>query len=293
MSGCMLCPRLCGVDRMSGELGFCGEGSMPRVARADLHMFEEPPISGTRGSGTVFFAGCSMRCVFCQNGAISRGGETWREVSAKELCDIFFELEGKGAHNINLVTPTHFSDTVREALVLAKPRLGIPVIYNTSGYERVEVLRSLEGLVDIYLPDFKYASEELALRYSSAADYPQVALTAICEMYRQRGRYIYDGEGMLASGVVVRHLVLPSHRRDSMEALSLLAGALPVRDILLSLMSQYTPEFAVECSYRELHRRVTTFEYRTVLAHAEALGFDGFMQDISSAVSAFTPDFKE
>ena len=182
MSKCYLCPRMCGADRSLGERGVCRQGENIRVSRAALHRFEEPLISGERGSGTVFFSGCSLRCVFCQNSAISRGGDNGREVSPEELADIFFELEAEGAHNINLVTPTHFAEGVISALTIARPRLSVPVVYNTSGYERVEVLRRLEGLVDIYLPDFKYASSELAAKYSAAPDYGEVAEAALCEI---------------------------------------------------------------------------------------------------------------
>ena len=292
MSKCFLCPRMCGADRQAGERGVCGEGNEIRIARAALHMFEEPPISGERGSGTVFFSGCSLRCVFCQNKAISRGGDGGRQVSPRELADVFFELRDMGAHNINLVTPTHFAEGVIEALELARPTLGIPVVYNTSGYERVETLRRFEGLVDIYLPDFKYASGELARKYSAAPDYPETAKAAICEMYRQVGKYSYGEDGMLRRGVVVRHLVLPSARRDSIAVLDRLSSIAPKSDILLSLMSQYTPEFAADSPYSELRRKVTSFEYDSVLEYALSLGFEGFMQGRASATAKYTPDFK-
>lgn len=291
MSECYLCPRMCGVDRAANGRGVCRQGDTVRISRAALHMFEEPPISGTRGSGTVFFSGCSLRCVFCQNRDISRGEDIGSPVSASELADIFLRLEAEGAHNINLVTPTHFANGIITALELVKPRLSIPVVYNTSGYERVETLRGFEGLVDIYLPDFKYASRELAAKYSAAPDYPDVALSALSEMFRQVGEYSYGKDGMLKNGLVVRHLILPSGRRDSMEVLRLLSELLPVHDILLSLMSQYTPEFADDCQYSELRRRLTSFEYDSVLKYAEELGFDGFMQGREAATTVYTPDF--
>ena len=291
MSACYQCPRMCGTDRASGKTGICGQGEDIRICRAAPHMFEEPPISGTRGSGTVFFEGCSLRCVFCQNNAISRSKDKGQRVTPAELGDIFLRLQEEGVHNINLVTPTHFSSKVREALELVKKSLHIPVVYNTSGYERVEMLKGFEGLVDVYLPDFKYSSAELAKKYSHAEDYPAVAEAAIKEMYRQVGKYRFDGDGLLIRGLVVRHLVLPSGRKDSISVLNRLAAILPREDILLSLMSQYTPEFAIDSPYSELHRRVTTFEYNSVLAHAEALGFDGFMQSRSSATSVYTPEF--
>jgi len=292
MEKCTLCPRLCEIDRSAGKVGFCGQDATVRIARAALHPFEEPPISGTRGSGTVFFVGCSLRCVFCQNQVISRAERVGRAVSPEALAEVFFDLEAKGAHNINLVTATHFADGVIAALALARPRLSIPVVYNTSGYERVETLRRLEGLVDIYLPDFKYISPELSTRYSAAPDYAQVASAALVEMFRQVGRYDMGEDGLMRRGMIVRHLVLPKGRADSMAVLDRLAELLPPSDILLSLMSQYTPEFAMSAPYPELHRRLTTFEYRSVVDHAAALGFDGFTQEKSSATASYTPDFE-
>ena len=293
MAKCYLCPRLCGADREAGEYGFCGQGAQMRVARADLHMFEEPPISATRGSGTVFFSGCSLRCVFCQNKAISRakGNDIGREVSVSELCEIFFSLKEKGAHNINLVTPTHFADKIAEALLRVKSELAIPVVYNSSGYERVETLKTLEGLVDIYMPDFKYGSSECAALYSSASDYVEVASSAISEMFRQTVEPVFSPDGLLLRGTLVRHLVLPSHRKDSMSVLDKLASIVPPDKILISVMSQYTPEFALDCPYKELHRRVTSFEYNSVVEYAAKLGFTGFTQSRASASSVYTPDF--
>jgi len=291
MSKCFLCPRMCGADRSAGDTGFCGQSNKISVSRAALHYFEEPPISGERGSGTVFFTGCTLRCVFCQNKKISRRASSGREVTSAELADIFFELEAKGAHNINLVTPTHFADGISDALRMAKPSLSIPVVYNTSGYERVETLRLFEGLVDIYLPDLKYHSPLLARKYSAASDYPEIAENALLEMFRQVGKYRYGEDGMLKGGLVVRHLVLPSARKDSMAVLSRLCEILPREDFLLSLMSQYTPEFASDTPYPELKRRLTTFEYESVLEYANDLGLTGFMQDIGSASTDYTPDF--
>lgn len=291
MSECTLCPRLCHVDRATGARGFCRQGAEIRIARAALHPFEEPSISGERGSGTVFFSGCSLRCVFCQNQAISRSEERGRVVSAEELAEIFLDLQAQGAHNINLVTPTHFADGIRQALLLVRDKLSIPVVYNSSGYERVETLRSLEGLIDIYMPDFKYASSELAQKYSAALDYPEIAERAIAEMLRQVGAIELDGKGMLRRGLLVRHLVLPGARKDSIAVLERLAMTVPPEKILISLMSQYTPEFAKETTHTELHRRITSFEYRTVVEHATLLGFDGYTQARESATASYTPDF--
>lgn len=295
MSLCNLCPRQCNIDRESA-VGYCREGDAIRVARIAPHFFEEPPISGSRGSGTVFFCGCSLACVFCQNKSISRRTQgIGEEISDSELYSRIVALLDSGVHNLNLVTPTHFAHRIAALLERLKSSgdLRVPVVYNTSGYERVETLRRLDGLVDIYLPDFKYYSPELAAKYSSAPDYREVATAALVEMLRQRGKYRYDENGeLLESGVVVRHLVLPSHRKDSINILLHIANTVNVGDILLSLMSQYTPEFALDTPYRELHRRVTSFEYASVCKEAERLGFDGFFQSRASASSDFTPEFK-
>ena len=203
------------------------------------------------------------------------------------------DLEQQGAHNINLVTPTHFADKVAAALSKAKHKLNIPVVYNTSGYEKTETLKMLDGLVDIYLPDFKYASSELAALYSAAPDYPETARAALLEMFRQTGACVIGEDGMMQKGMIVRHLVLPGCRRDSIAVLDILANTLPIKDIKLSLMSQYTPEFALDCEFKNLHRRLTSFEYDSVLKHAVDLGFDGYFQHISSATSSYTPDFEK
>lgn len=292
MKECTLCPRLCRVDRDGGKLGFCGQGSELRVARSSLHFYEEPVISGKRGSGTIFFSGCSLRCVFCQNKAISRSQDKGREVGVGELCEMMLSLKEEGAHNINLVTPTHFADKIAEALSKIKGELEIPVVYNTSGYERVETLEMLEGLVDIYMPDLKYFSSELSESYSSAPDYFEVASKAVLEMYRQVGKYELDGEGMMRRGLLVRHLVLPAYRKDSIEVFRRLAEILPPSEILVSVMSQYTPEFAIGCGHKNLERRVTQFEYSSVTDEVLRLGFDGFFQGRGSASSVYTPDFE-
>lgn len=287
---CFLCPRCCGADREGGKLGFCGMGAELRVARAALHPYEEPPISGTRGSGTVFFVGCSLGCIYCQNRSI-QSCTAGTPLTVEALSGLFLHLQAMGAHNINLVTATHYVDKVAQALAAVKGQLRIPVVYNCGGYERVETLRLLEGLVDVYLPDFKYLSPALAEAYSNAPDYAQVATAALAEMYRQVGAVRYGDEGLLARGVVVRHLVLPGSRADSIAVLERLAQTLPCRDILLSLMRQYTPTFAPQDGPKALLRRVTSFEYDAVAARAVALGFDGFFQEKASATATFTPDF--
>lgn len=294
MSLCKLCPRQCNIDRERG-LGYCRETDTLRVARIAPHFFEEPPISSLRGSGTVFFCGCSLRCVFCQNRDISRGGDIGEELSEDELYSRIVALLESGVHNLNLVTPTHFVHRIAPLLerLKASGDLRVPVVYNTSGYERVETLLRLDGLVDIYMPDFKYYSSELSSRYSSAPDYKDVATAALAEMLSQRGRYRYSEDGeLLESGVLVRHLVLPSHRSDSIDVLRHIAATFGTDDLLLSLMSQYTPEFALDTPYKNLHRKVTSFEYDSVCKEAERLGFDGFMQSRASASASFTPDFK-
>ena len=287
---CKLCPRACGADREKGELGYCGAAAALRVARAALHPFEEPPISGKRGSGTVFFAGCSLRCIYCQNQAI-RPAQSGREMTVEELAALFLSLEGQGAHNINLVTPTHFADRIAAALTAVRDVLRIPVVYNCGGYERVETLRMLEGLVDIYLPDFTYISPQMAGDYSAAPDYARYATAALAEMVRQTGAVCFDGEGMLRRGVMVRHLVLPGGRKDSMAVLSRIAETVAVPEIRLSLMRQYTPDFAPPDAPHVLRRRVTSFEYDSVMDHAISLGFEGYFQTGESVGTAYTPDF--
>ena len=293
MSKCNLCPRKCGIDRSLGELGFCKEGEDIRIARYSLHAFEEPPVSGKRGSGTIFFSGCNLRCEFCQNMIISQGEQKGYSVSEERLGEIMLELRDMGAENINLVTPTHFADKIASVLRRIKPEIHIPIVYNSSGYESTEALKMLDGLVDVYLPDFKYFSNEIAAKYSSAQNYRENAERAICEMYRQVGGCEFDKRGMLVRGLIVRHLVLPTCRRDSMAVLSRIAELMPKKDFYVSIMSQYTPDFAKKngSPHTELHRRITSFEYSSVLSHASDLGLNGFCQDKSSSTADFTPDF--
>lgn len=282
---CNLCPRKCNIDRSKNH-GFCGESDTPRVARAALHFGEEPVISGTNGSGTVFFSGCSLRCCFCQNFEISSKA-FGKEVSVSRLSEIFSELEQKGAHNINLVSPTHFVPQIIAALDIYRPK--IPIVYNTSGYETPETVKILDGYIDIYLTDFKYKSREISKKYSSAENYFDYALPSLLEMYRQTGRYEIK-DGLLKSGVIIRHLVLPGCRRDSISILEELSQSIPTSDVLISLMSQYTPCFKA-ADFPEINRRVTSFEYKTVLDAVDKLGFTGFMQERSSATLDMTPDF--
>jgi putative pyruvate formate lyase activating enzyme len=285
-----MCPRKCGINRNEPTLGFCRVPKEYLVSRTAKHMWEEPPISGKNGSGTIFFGGCNLGCVYCQNRAISRG-QKGQLMDEQELTEKIWELCELGAHNVNFVTPTHYTLPLAKLLEKIKHRLPVPVVWNTGGYENTDALRTLDGLVDIYLPDFKYHSPALAKKYSHAEDYPEIVQKAIAEMHRQRGAVLFDGNGMLKSGVMVRHLVLPSHRADSIEVLRTLAQLVPVRDIRLSLMSQYTPDFVDKDAYPELKRRVTSFEYQSVLSVAETLGFEGYFQGRGSATSDYTPDF--
>ena len=287
---CTLCPRCCGADRRT-EAGRCGAGNTLRAARAALHRWEEPCISGedtARGSGTVFFCGCTLGCIFCQNGSISHGGE-WQEITARRLSEIFLELQAQGAYNINLVTPTQYLPWIEEALRLCGDRISVPVLYNTGGYEREETLRRLEGKVQIYLPDLKYYDCTLSARYSAAPDYFAVASLALREMFRQVGAVRFDENGILQSGMVVRHLVLPGAFRDSLRLLDWLAAEFDPETIRLSIMSQYTPP--ADIAIRELQRPVFTYEYRKVCEHAAELGFLGYTQQRSSADAAYTPPF--
>ena len=290
MSACALCPRRCGADRTAGKGGFCGVSEEYRIARCAPHLWEEPPISGKNGSGTVFFSGCNLRCVFCQNRQISREG-LGRAVSESELESLIFGLLEQGVHNVNLVTPTHYTASLARLLEKIKPRLPIPVVWNSGGYESVESLRMLEGLVDIYLPDFKYISPELSKAYSAAPDYADRATEAVLEMYRQVGAYT-ETEGLAVKGLIVRHLVLPGCRADSIAVMRHIASILPPTDIRVSVMRQYTPDFAMDCPYKNLHRRVTEFEYGSVLDEAARLGLIGFSQGKEAATRAYTPDFE-
>ena len=286
MTVCTLCPRRCGADRETAA-GFCRSGTEPRLARAALHLWEEPCISGTRGSGTVFFSGCSLRCVYCQNGKIS-AGNYGKNVSVRRLREIYFELIAKGAHNINLVNPTHWTAAVIASLEGGLP---VPVVYNTGGYDSVETLRRLDGLVDIYLPDMKYADGTLAGQLSAAADYPETAEAAIREMVRQTGPYELDNGGLLVRGTLIRHLILPGHVENALRVIDWVADTFPPGQVLFSLMSQYTP--CGELSrWPELQRRLTQEEYDLCREHLDASGIeDGFFQELSSAEEEYIPPF--
>ena len=280
---CSLCPRKCGVSRDETHPGFCAVGWDPVVARAALHFWEEPCISGERGSGAVFFAGCTLRCAFCQNHDISAGGKG-KVISPARLREIFRELEGQGAHNINLVTASHFLPAVLQAL---DPPPGIPVVWNSGGYESVGALRALAGKVQVYLPDMKYMDGALAGKLSGAADYPDAAKAAILEMFRQTGPYALDEDGMLVRGVMVRHLVLPGQLDNTFAVLDWLRETFRDGDVLVSLMGQYTPN-----GVGGPDRRLTAEEYRRAVDYMAALGLlEGYTQELTSAEREYTPPF--
>ncbi|MBP0990894.1 MAG: radical SAM protein [Oscillospiraceae bacterium] len=285
---CDICPRNCKKyrDDNSGD-GFCGSGRLPKIARAALHYWEEPPISGDRGSGTVFFSGCSLKCVFCQNYQIS--AENYgKTVSVERLREIYKELEDKGAHNINLVNPTHYAEAIAKSL---ENPPNIPVVYNCGGYEKTETLKMLEGKIDIYIPDIKYSDDMLAKKYSKADGYFEIAKAATEEMYRQTGRFAIDENGIMKSGVIIRHLVLPGHLENTFGVIDYVSDTFAPGQILFSLMSQYTP-CGQAGKYPEINRRLNLQEYETVREYLENSDIeDGFVQELSSAKEEYIPEF--
>ncbi|MBP2071110.1 radical SAM protein [Thermoanaerobacterium butyriciformans] len=286
---CNICPRNCNIDR-STKVGFCGMSSEIHVAKAYLHEWEEPCISGSRGSGTVFFTGCNLRCVFCQNYKISQ--ENFGvSISPEKLVDIFINLEKTGAHNINLVTPTIFVPKIKEAIIIARNNgLSIPIVYNSNAYESVESLRSLEGLIDIYLPDLKYYSDEVAVKYSNAPHYFEYATKAILEMYRQVGNPVFDSDGIMKKGIIIRHLILPGKLDETKRILKWIKDNLS-NEVYVSLMGQYTPFYNAN-KYQELNRRISNREYEEAIEYFFEIGLEnGFVQDDESASESFIPDF--
>lgn len=293
LSACELCPRRCRADRAAGERGVCGATDTLRLARAALHFWEEPPISGEAGSGTVFFSGCPLKCVYCQNHEISTGN-FGIDVSPERLAQIMLELQDQGALNINLVTATHYAHLLPEAIAAARAQgLAIPIVYNTSGYERVEAVRELDDLVDIWLTDFKYVDAGLGRALSHVPDYPSVAQSALIEMARlleRHGGGAARADGTWTRGIIVRHLVLPGHAEDSCRVLDLIWDA--VGDVPISVMNQYTPNAAMRAAGGELARAVTREEYERVLDHADDLGFTQmFWQEGGAVDESFTPPF--
>ena len=290
LAACRLCPRSCGVNRLQGAHGFCGGGRYARVALVSLHPWEEPCLAGEKGAGTVFFSGCSMRCAFCQNHEISR--ENFGiAITEERLAEIFLEQEARGAATLDLVTPTHFAPQIAAALRLAKAQgLSIPVVYNSSAYETVDTIKSLTGLVDIFLPDLKYMEEEPALRYSAAPDYFKTASAAIRCMREIAGRPVFDDTNRMQRGVLVRHLVLPGRRKESMKILDWLWQNFS-DTIYISLMNQYTPIGDLS-KVPELKRRLTTFEYESVVDHARSLGIENcYIQQGGTVSASFVPHF--
>lgn len=287
---CTLCPRECHVNREEKKRGYCGMDSRIYAARAALHMWEEPCISGEKGSGAVFFSGCGLRCIFCQNREIAIGKDG-KEISVEKLGEIFLNLEKQGAANINLVTGAHYVPQIREALGIAKEKgLSVPVVYNSSGYEKVETLKLLEGYVDVYLPDFKYMEASLAEAFSNAPDYPERAKEAIEEMVRQTGNCVFNEEGYIEKGTIVRHLILPGHTVNSKKVLDYLHNTYENK-IFISIMNQYTPVYEQKI-YKELNRKVTEREYKKVLDHALEIGVEnGFWQTGDTAKESFIPAF--
>lgn len=282
---CNLCPRECNVDREKNKYGVCGVGALPKIARIAPHYDEEPVISGTNGAGTIFFSGCGLRCVFCQNYEISTlvQGKT---VTPYQLSEEYRRLESMGVHNIEFVTPTHYIDAITESLNIYRPSL--PIIYNSSGYEKTETLKRLEGTVDIYLPDFKYSDNALAQRLSGCPDYREVAEAAVDEMARQQPETVIE-DGLMKKGVIIRHLVLPSHVKNSMSVLDIIKKRWGAR-IPVSLMAQYTPAGIAE-KYPDINRRLTKREYSKVLDKLYELGLDGYAQELDSADKKYVPEW--
>lgn len=288
---CCCCPRQCGVDRLAGELGFCRVGHQALVSHAGLHYGEEPPISGRNGSGTIFFAGCNLRCVFCQNYQISQEFQSGAvtPMGTKALADVLLSLEEAGAHNINFVSPSHVVWQIAEAILSARSQgLSLPVVYNSSGYDSVEALRQIKGLIDIYLPDVKYLDKELARRYSAAGDYVEVITGVLTEMLEQAGYLELDQEGVAKRGVIVRHLVLPGALENSRKCIRLLAEIAP--EVTISLMSQYSPQYRAG-EFPAINRTLTASEYEEVSEYALDLGLENvFVQDLTSQ-GEYLPDF--
>ena len=287
---CMLCPRKCGVNRNKGEKGFCKAGNRLRIGRCAPHYWEEPCLSGKNGSGTIFFSYCNLKCIYCQNYELSEENKG-KEVLIKRFSEICLELQEKGVHNINLVTPTHFLPLIRKGLKKAKKMgLKIPIVYNTSGYETKESIASLEGLIDIYLPDFKYYYDDLAINYSNCPNYFSYAQEALQEMVRQVGSPQFDKEGMMQKGVIVRHLILPNRTYDSKKVLSYLYETYHDQ-IFISIMNQYTVVRPCQ-KYPELNRSVTKKEYDEVIDYAISLGIkNGFIQEGETDQTSFIPSF--
>jgi putative pyruvate formate lyase activating enzyme len=290
LKDCTLCPRNCHIDRTIGKKGYCRETEELVVARAALHMWEEPCISGVKGSGAVFFSGCAMGCVYCQNYNIANG-LAGKIITVVHLADIFITLAGQGAHNINLVTPSHYVPQIIDAITIAREKgLQLPIVYNCSGYEKVETLKLLEGYVDVYLPDFKYCNAQIAKRYSNCPDYFDYASKAVKEMVQQVGSPVIDEDGIMKKGVIVRHLALPGYREDSRNIIKYLYQNFG-DSIYISILNQYTPMQNVK-NYPEINRRIAKKEYEALVDYAIDLGVEnGFIQEGDTALESFIPEF--
>ena len=290
LKNCLLCNRKCGVNRLKGELGVCSAGDSIRIARAALHLWEEPPISGENGSGTVFFSHCNFKCVFCQNHEISQNynGAT---ISIERLSDIFLELQEKGANNINLVTPTHYVPQIIEALDIAKVKgLKLPILYNTNGYDSLDTIKYLDGYIDVYLPDFKYFNNKYAIKYSKVNDYKDNLIPVLKEMIRQTGSTKFDDNGLITKGVIIRHLMLPGLLFDSKKVIDTIYKTFG-NQVYISIMNQYTPMFKA-CEYPEINKRLNSKHYDSLINYASEIGvINGFIQDSEASSTDFVPSF--
>lgn len=290
LKNCNLCIRRCNVNRLNNEIGFCKATDKIKIARASLHMWEEPPISGTVGSGTVFFSHCNLKCVFCQNHEISQ--ESFgKEISIQRLSDIFLELQEKKAANINLVTPTHYVPQILESIEIAKSKgLSIPILYNTNSYDSIETIKLLNGYIDVYLPDFKYFNDKYSVKYSSAPRYEENIIPVLKEMYNQVGPVQFNKEGFITKGIIVRHLMLPGLLFDSKKVLDEIYSTFQ-DDVYISIMNQYTPMYNA-CNYPEINKTLNPKHYDTLIDYASSIGItNGFIQDSGTNSTAFVPDF--
>lgn len=288
---CNMCPFKCNVTRENKNLGVCKIGNKIKVSKVSTHLWEEPCISGTKGSGAIFFTGCNLRCLFCQNYKISREACKGEEISEEELANIFLEKQKEGVHNINLVSPTSYTEYIRNSIIIAKKKgLKIPIVYNSNGYENVETLKTLEGLIDVYLPDFKYADDIIAKEYSGAINYTKNAVLAIKEMYRQVGNAKFNKDGIIEKGIIIRHLVLPNNIENTKKVLEIIANEID-KAVYVSLMGQYIPKDNA-IKYEKLNRKVTKEEYDEVIEYFFEVGLkNGFTQELSSASDEYIPDF--
>lgn len=290
LKNCVLCGHRCGVNRISGELGICGSGKGIEISSYTAHLGEEPVFSGTKGSGTIFFTHCNLSCVYCQNYEISQK-HLGRKVPERELADIMISLQEKGCHNINLVSPTHYMPQILKSLKIAFEKgLDVPILYNSNGYDSVELLKILDGIVDIYMPDFKYFDDKKAKKYSNADNYVETAKAGVKEMFRQVGNLRLDNEDIAQRGVLVRHLVLPNNIADSKKVLDFLAAV--SKDLWISIMSQYSPQNRAK-EFPELNRKITPDEYWDVIGHAQKLKLENFLIQEMSSTEVYLPDFKK